>query len=49
MVWIGALFVVAWGIGFLTVPHTGWFLHLPLVVGGAAMLYGMLRGRAASL
>ena len=42
------LFVVAWGIGILTVPHTGWFLHLPLLIGSAAILYGVLRGREAS-
>jgi len=49
LVGIGTLFVIAWGIGILTVPHTGWFLHLPLLVGGAAILFGLLGGRAASM
>ena len=49
LVWFGFLFVLAWGIGALTVPHPPWFLHLPLVVGGGAMLVGVVwsDGRAA--
>ncbi len=47
LVWIGALFVIAWAIGLATVPQVGWYLHLPLVVGGGAMLYGILRRRPA--
>ncbi len=42
MIWIGALFVAAWGIAMITVPHAGWFIHLPLLIGGAAMAYAIL-------
>jgi hypothetical protein len=49
LVWIGALFVIAWAIGLATVHGVGWYLHLPLLIGTAAILYGMLRSRAASL
>ncbi len=46
---MGALFVVAWAIGMATVSHPAWFVHLPLLIGGAAILYWMVRRRAASL
>ncbi len=47
LVWIGALFCIAWAIGQLTVgPQAGWFVHLPLLIGGGAILYGVLRWRA---
>jgi hypothetical protein len=49
LVWVGLLFVIAWAIGLATVPHAGWYLHLPLLVGGAAIMYGVVRRRAASL
>ena len=42
LLWFGSLFVMAWAIGVLTVPHAPWFLHLPLLVGGGAMLVGIL-------
>jgi hypothetical protein len=45
LVWIGALFVVAWAIALATVRDAGWFVHLPLLVGGAAILYGMMHRR----
>lgn len=48
-VWIGALFVIAWAIGVATVPHAGWYQHLPLLVGGAAVMYGVIRRRATNL
>lgn len=43
LVWIGVLFVIAWVIGLATVPEAGWYLHLPLVFGGGAILYAVLR------
>ncbi len=49
VIWIGALFVAAWAIGMITVPHAGWFIHLPLLIGGAAMAYAILWHRRASL
>ena len=47
LVWIGALFVIAWAIGLATVPQVGWYIHLVLLVGGAAVMYGVLRRRAS--
>ncbi len=49
MFWIGALFVAAWAIGMITVPHAGWFIHLPLLIGGAAMAYDILWHQRARL
>ncbi len=49
MIAIGALFVVAWVIGILTVHDVGWYLHLPLLIGGAAMAYGLRVHRRAAL
>jgi hypothetical protein len=43
--WIGALFVIAWAIGLATVQSVGWYIHLPLLIGGAAILYSVLRPR----
>jgi hypothetical protein len=49
LVWIGALFVIAWAIGLATVKNVGWYLHLPLVIGAAAVMYGVMRRRATGL
>ncbi len=49
MFWIGALFVIAWGIGMVTVPHAGWFIYIPLLIGGAAMAYDILWHQRARL
>jgi hypothetical protein len=46
LVLVGSLFCVAWAIGLLTIgPQAGWFVHLPLLVGSAAILYGVARWR----
>ncbi len=46
---MGALFCIAWAIGMLTVHDVGWFVHLPLLIGGAAMAYGILFPRRARM
>ena len=45
LAWFGSLFVVAWGIGVLVVPHAPWFLHFPLLVGGGAMVVAAVAKR----
>ncbi|HET8540334.1 MAG TPA: hypothetical protein VFL83_10730 [Anaeromyxobacter sp.] len=48
LVWIGTLFVIAWAIGLATVRDVGWYVHLPLLVGSAAVFFGLVRRRRAT-
>ncbi len=45
---IGLLFCIAWAIGMMTLSHPPLFVHLPLLIGAAAMGYGVLFPKKSS-
>ena len=44
---IGVLFLAAWAVGMVAMPHVGWYQHIPLFFGLLAVGYRTLRPERA--
>ncbi len=49
LVAIGTLFVIVWAVGIGTVGNVGWYVYVPLVIGAAAIGFGIMFPRRAEL